>query len=65
MRYYTVLMNHRMALHIVKRLALLSVCAACLRGGLTLAAEKALAGPPNILFAIADDWGRHAGAYGT
>lgn len=21
--------------------------------------------PPNILFAIADDWGRHAGAYGT
>ena len=20
---------------------------------------------PNILFAIADDWGRHAGAYGT
>lgn len=26
------------------------------------AAEKT---PPNILFAIADDWGRHAGAYGT
>ncbi|RLS54260.1 MAG: heparan N-sulfatase [Planctomycetota bacterium] len=23
------------------------------------------AGRPNILFAIADDWGRHAGAYGT
>lgn len=22
-------------------------------------------GPPNILFAIADDWGAHAGAYGT
>ncbi len=22
-------------------------------------------GPPNILFAIADDWGVHAGAYGT
>jgi hypothetical protein len=21
--------------------------------------------PPNILFAIADDWGLHAGAYGT
>ncbi|MBP9225858.1 MAG: sulfatase-like hydrolase/transferase, partial [Verrucomicrobiales bacterium] len=21
--------------------------------------------PPNILFAIADDWGAHAGAYGT
>ena len=25
----------------------------------------AAAAPPNILFAIADDWGRHAGAYGT
>lgn len=25
----------------------------------------ATAGPPNILFAIADDWGPHAGAYGT
>ena len=23
------------------------------------------AAPPNILFAIADDWGKHAGAYGT
>ncbi|MEZ0257645.1 MAG: heparan N-sulfatase, partial [Chthoniobacter sp.] len=21
--------------------------------------------PPNILFALADDWGCHAGAYGT
>ncbi len=28
------------------------------------AAENS-ARPPNILFAIADDWGRHAGAYGT
>jgi N-sulfoglucosamine sulfohydrolase len=25
----------------------------------------AASAPPNILFAIADDWGRHAGAYGT
>ncbi len=29
-------------------------------GGMALAAP-----PPNILFAIADDWGPHAGAYGT
>jgi len=29
------------------------------------AAAPAPAGPPNILFAIADDWGAHAGAYGT
>ena len=29
-----------------------------------LAAASALR-PPNILFAIADDWGRHAGANGT
>jgi hypothetical protein len=27
--------------------------------GITRGAE-----PPNILFAFADDWGRHAGAYG-
>ncbi len=31
---------------------------------IALAAEPAPR-PPNILFAIADDWGRHAGAYGT
>jgi N-sulfoglucosamine sulfohydrolase len=30
-----------------------------------LAASLPAADPPNILFAIADDWGRHAGAYGT
>jgi len=30
----------------------------------TIAQEKP-ASPPNILFAIADDWGLHAGAYGT
>ena len=29
------------------------------------AAEPASPRPPNILFAIADDWGVHAGAYGT
>jgi N-sulfoglucosamine sulfohydrolase len=28
-------------------------------------ADSSSASPPNILFAIADDWGRHAGAYGT
>ncbi len=27
--------------------------------------QNAFATPPNILFAIADDWGLHAGAYGT
>ncbi|XZE18618.1 sulfatase family protein [Pirellulaceae bacterium SH449] len=36
-------------------LLLLVVCHAC----------TAQANPPNILFAIADDWGLHAGAYGT
>jgi arylsulfatase A-like enzyme len=30
-----------------------------------LIAANAHAAPPNILFAIADDWGPHAGAYGT
>lgn len=33
-----------------------------LLGSPVLAAEKS---PPNILFCIADDWGAHAGAYGT
>jgi arylsulfatase A-like enzyme len=27
--------------------------------------HAATAAPPNILFAVADDWGAHAGAYGT
>lgn len=31
----------------------------------TLAVSAAAAPPPNILFAIADDWSPHAGAYGT
>ena len=30
-----------------------------------LLALRTDAAPPNILFAIADDWGPHAGAYGT
>ncbi|MBI3879590.1 MAG: sulfatase [Verrucomicrobia bacterium] len=30
-----------------------------------LAADSAKTSPPNILFAIADDWGAHASAYGT
>jgi arylsulfatase A-like enzyme len=30
-----------------------------------LASSFAAEPPPNILFAIADDWGAHAGAYGT
>ncbi len=29
------------------------------------AGKMSAAAPPNILFAIADDWGLHAGAYGT
>lgn len=35
--------------------------------GLTMISRSPAAEParPNILFAIADDWGRHAGAYGT
>ena len=36
--------------------------AGCLAAGGLQAADGR---PPNILFAIADDWGRHAGAYGT
>lgn len=32
---------------------------------LALAITTASAAPPNILFAIADDWSPHAGAYGT
>jgi N-sulfoglucosamine sulfohydrolase len=44
----------------VKRILWLLLLAA-LRGG-TLASDTAR---PNILFAIADDWGLHAGAYGT
>ena len=31
----------------------------------SLVNRAAVAAPPNILFAIADDWGLHAGAYGT
>ena len=41
------------------RLAL--VLLACAFGAPARAAER----PPNILFAIADDWGAHASAYGT
>src|SRR5687767_9075866 len=33
--------------------------------GLTAGASAAESKRPNILFAIADDWGLHAGAYGT
>ena len=35
--------------------------------GARLGALRAVAAdaPPNVLFAIADDWGLHAGAYGT
>lgn len=32
---------------------------------ITLMSDRLPAGPPNILFIIADDWGLHAGAYGT
>jgi arylsulfatase A-like enzyme len=43
----------------MKLLSLLVVLA------LAASSEAASASRPNILFAIADDWGRHAGAYGT
>lgn len=33
--------------------------------GLSVVASHADTKRPNILFAIADDWGRHAGVYGT
>ncbi|MDP3069163.1 MAG: sulfatase [Opitutaceae bacterium] len=36
-----------------------------LLAALTLISAASAAQPPNILFAIADDWGVHAGAYGT
>jgi arylsulfatase A-like enzyme len=36
-----------------------------LSAALLVAGAVARAAPPNILFAIADDWGAHAGAYGT
>src|SRR5512146_3383151 len=37
-----------------------------LQGAVCVAADASpKAGRPNILFAIADDWGLHAGAYGT
>lgn len=32
---------------------------------MTEMSDRLQAGPPNILFVIADDWGLHAGAYGT
>ncbi len=38
---------------------------ALLAAALLLAPRAVVAAPPNILFAIADDWGQHAGAYGT
>lgn len=43
-------------------LLFLSLLAACGPGGSAFAAD---AKRPNILFAIADDWGRHPGAYGA
>ncbi len=42
------------------KILIAAACVAC--STLTRAAS---ATPPNILFAIADDWGAHAGAYGT
>lgn len=47
----------------MKRLLFLLLASAVLRPAAS--AAPAPATPPNILFAIADDWGVHAGAYGT
>ena len=40
-------------------------CIALFLSSLALLASAAAADRPNILFAIADDWGAHAGVYGT
>jgi hypothetical protein len=44
-----------------------ALCFALIAVGLlsVSAARAAESRPPNLLFAIADDWGVHAGAYGT
>jgi len=47
----------------MKRFLLLILVSVALRPAATAASAPAT--PPNILFAIADDWGVHAGAYGT
>jgi len=52
-----------MAVHLSSVLTVLGV--AFSYGGLAAAAEKPPTARPNILFAIADDWGVHGGAYGT
>ncbi|HWI56860.1 MAG TPA: sulfatase-like hydrolase/transferase, partial [Bacillota bacterium] len=45
---------------------LASLAVLCLHGNVSRAASNGPTNPPpNILFAIADDWGVHAGAYGT
>lgn len=46
----------------MKSFALAFLALACLTPSPVLIAEDR---PPNILFAIADDWGLHAGVYGT
>lgn len=45
------------------RTVLLGILSGCL--ALSSALHAAQTQRPNVLFAIADDWGRHAGAYGT
>ncbi len=50
---------------ISRRSPLLLLCVALLASFLSARATDDAQRPPNILFAIADDWGRHAGAYGT
>src|SRR4051812_42331340 len=47
----------------MNRLCLIACILLALVGGRASHAEAAK--PPNILFAIADDWSLHAGAYGT
>lgn len=52
----------------MSRRILLTALAASLAGGVSSRAQEAAPSkpsPPNVLFAIADDWGAHAGAYGT
>lgn len=49
------------------KVVLFVLCAVILSfaGNAASALEHRSTAPPNILFAIADDWGLHAGAYGT
>lgn len=60
-------MNHRLRpLSFMPRfVAFLLAASSALAAAAAIPAPAPVAPPPNILFVIADDWGPHAGAYGT